>query len=137
MSRKNVRPRLAVFAGTFVVLCLAGLPGCDSRPAGVTLDDLSGWMYVVPNPATVGVACTRSSYIYNSHASDTVFVDSVKVDTIHWVGFHVMPRDTIYAVEENGLIYQSAGTYIHTLTYYTEIGVLTCPPCTVVVRPAR
>ena len=134
MNPVNACPRPVAFAAGLVLLCLAFLPGCDSTPAGITLDDLSGWMVVSPNPVGVGEQCTRNSFMYNSHATDTAFVDSLRIDTLHYVGFHCMPGDTIWAVEERGRTYESAGTYIHTLTYYTRIGVLTCPPCTVTVE---
>ena len=134
MNLKKVCLRAVVLAVGLVVLSLAGLSGCDNAPAGIALDDLTGWMVVSPNPVGVGEPCTRNSFMYNSHATDTAFVDSLKIDTLRYVGFHCMPGDTIWAVEEMGRTYQSAGTYIHTLTYFTRIGILTCPPCTVIVE---
>jgi hypothetical protein len=135
LNRSNSRP--VVIVAALAALCLAAFIGCDSAPDGITLDDLSGWMIVHPTPVVAGRACIRSSYIYNAHQTDSAFVDSLKIDSTRWVGFTVMPGDTIYAVEEMSVVYPAAGTYIHTLTYYTKIGVLNCPPCTVTVVPAK
>ena len=135
MNRRN--SRLVVIAAALAAFCIAAFTGCDSGPAGITLDDLSGWMIVHPTPVVAGNACTRSSYIYNRHPTDSAFVDSLKIDSTRWVGFTVMPGDTVYAVEEMSVVYPAAGTYIHSLTYYTKIGILNCPPCTVTVLPAR
>lgn len=135
MNLKNACPRPVVLAAALAVVCLAALSGCDSTPAGITLADLSGWIYVEPNPVGVGEECTRYSFIYNSHATDTAFVDSVTIDSLVFnVDFSIAPGDTHPAVEEMGRTYPSAGTYIHTLTYYTTLGILTCPPCTVTVQ---
>jgi hypothetical protein len=135
LNRRSFRP--VVLVSAFAALCLAVFNGCDSGPAGITLDDLSGWMVVQPNPVVAGEECTRLSWIYNAHASDSAFVDSLRIDTVRWPGFEVMPGDTAGAVEEMNRVYPTAGTYVHTLTYYTTLGVLNCPPCTVTVQPAK
>ena len=125
-------------AAALAVCCLAALSGCKNTPAGIRLSDLSGWIYVQPNPVAVGEGCYSYSFIYNSHQTDTAFVDSVTIDTVVYRfhgDFDIPPRDTVTAVEQSYL-YQSAGTYIDTLTYYTTVGTLVCPPCTVkVVSP--
>jgi hypothetical protein len=134
LNRNDATSRLIILAAV-AAFAMAVLPGCDSSPAALTLGDLSGWMTATPNPVGVGQDVTRSSYIYNSHATDTAYVDSTVIDTIHFImDFKVFPGDTAFAVEHMGLTYPSAGTYVHTLTYYTTIGVVTCPPCTVVVQ---
>ena len=134
MNRKN--SRFVILAAALAALGIAVSTGCDTKPVGITLDDLSGWMVVQPNPVVAGEECTRFSWIYNAHASDSAFVDSLKIDAVRWPGLEVMPGDTAGAVEEMNRIYPAAGTYVHTLTYYTTLGVLNCPPCTVIVQPA-
>jgi len=135
LNRKNRNPHSIAGAAALAVFCLAAWSGCKSKPAGITLDNLSGWIYVTPNPVGVGEGCNRYSFIYNSHLTDTAYVDSTRIDTLlYGMSFSVAPRDTVPAVEEDNLTYQSVGTYIHTLTYYTRIGTLVCPPCTVKVQ---
>jgi hypothetical protein len=116
-------------------VCLIILAGCQTTPAGISLEDLSGWMTVEPNPVSVGQDCTRSSFIFNHHDADTAYVDSVRIDTLVFAfPFRVLPRDTHPAVREMNLRYAAAGTCVHALTYYTTLGDLTCPPCTVTVQ---
>lgn len=135
MNLRNRNRRFIACAAAIVAFGLAVWSGCQSIPTGLKLTDLSGWVYVQPNPVGVGEANTRYSFIFNSHPTDTAYVDSCTIDTLHFnMSFRVAPRDTQPAVEESGRTYPAVGTYVHTLTYYTTIGTLVCPPCTVKVE---
>ena len=128
MNRKNRNRRFIVYAAALAVFCLAAWSGCHKTPSGLRLDDLSGWVYVAPNSVGVGEECTRYSFIFNNHQTDTAYVDSCTIDTLHFnMDFIVAPLDTFPAVEESNRTYAAAGTYIHTLTYYTTIGTPRLP----------
>jgi hypothetical protein len=135
LNGKNRNLQFIVCAAALAICCLAAFTDCQSKPAALTLSDLSGWIYVRPDTVAVGAPCTRYSFIYNNHLTDTAFVDSTIIDTLHYsMSFVVPPSDTVPAVEENDLTYPSAGTYVHMLTCYTKVGVLVCPRCTVTVQ---
>ena len=133
MNRNHTTARstaIAVVAGLGL-----GILACVQNNSTLKLSDLKGWMTVSPNPVAAGQPVTRSSLLYNGHASEWVFTDSIVIDTLHFSGgVNVLPGDTTFVVEEMDFRYPSAGTYVHHLTFYTTIGVLTCPPCTVIVQ---
>jgi hypothetical protein len=135
LNRKNRNPHCIGYAVALAIFCLAALSGCKSKPAGITLADLSGWSYLSPDSVGVGEPCTFHSFIYNRHLTDTAYVDSTTLDTlVVRASFDIPPLDTVAAVYESNIIYQTPGTYIHTLTFFTTIGALICPPCTVRVE---
>jgi hypothetical protein len=110
-------------------------PACDSTAAGPTLADLSGWTTVVPNPLNAGEDCTRACRIANVHPDSAVWVDSIALDTLVFpTGSAVGPLDTLLMLEQLGYSYPAPGTFVHVLRCFTAVGVLVCPPCTVVVN---
>jgi hypothetical protein len=134
LNRNHTTARRTAVA---VVACLGlTLLACVVRNTStMKLSDLKGWMTVSPNPVAAGQPVTRLSYMYNGHASEWAFIDSAVIDTLHFDGvFNVLPGDTTSVIDQTNVIYPLAGTYVHHLTFYTEVGILTCPPCTVIVQ---